>query len=138
MVFEADLGAGLDDLLAERGLVGSPRGQQRPAFAVKFVGPALPILCLFEIRQHVVPRPAAIAELRPMVEILGLAPDIDHPVDRARAAEHTAARIKDRAPIDAGIGLGLEAPGQGRVVEQFDIAGRDVDQRVPVAPARFN
>ena len=82
VVFEADLGAGLDDLLAQRRLVARARGQERPAGAVELVVPALPVLGPLEIGQHVVPRPAAIAELPPMVEILGLAADIDHAVDR--------------------------------------------------------
>ena len=55
---------------------------------------ALPVLGLFEIRQHILPRPAAIAELRSMVEILGLAADINQPVDRTGAAQHPAARIE--------------------------------------------
>src|SRR6516225_732836 len=65
----------------------------------------------FEIGEHVVPAPAAIAELRPMVEILGLAANVDQPVDRGRAAQNPAARIRDGAAIGAGIGLGFKAPG---------------------------
>src|SRR5215831_17123806 len=86
----------------------------------------------------VVPRPATVAELAPMVEILGLTTNINHAVDRTGAAEHPAARVEDRAPIDAGVWLGPETPGQGRVVEQFDVAGGDVDQRVSVAPTRLD
>src|SRR6266851_1436261 len=63
VIFEADFGPGLDDLLTQGRLVGGARGQQRPALAVKLVGPTLPIFGLLEVRQHVVPRPAAIAEL---------------------------------------------------------------------------
>jgi hypothetical protein len=106
VIFETDLDPGLDDLVAQQRLVGGARGQHRPALAVEFVGLAFPVLGLLEIGQHVVPRPATIAELGPVVEILGLAADIDHPVDRAGAAEHAAARIEDGAPVDAGIGLG--------------------------------
>ena len=70
-----------------------------------------------------------------MVEVLRLAADIDHAVDRTRTTEHAAARIVDDATISAGIGLGLEAPGERRMVPQLRVASRDVDQRVPVAPA---
>ena len=104
---------------------------------VKFVLPALPALGFFEKRQHVIPRPAAIAELAPMVEILGLATDIDHAVDRTRSAKHPAARIRDGASGGAGIGLGGIAPGNRRMVEQFHVAGRDVDQRVQIPSAGF-
>jgi hypothetical protein len=132
-VFEADLLPGLDHRAAQLRLIGGARSQQRPAIAVELVGAAFPVLCPLEVGQHAVPAPAAIAELRPMVEILGLAANIDHAVDRAGAAEHAAARVEDRPAGDPRIGLGLEAPGQHRMVEQFDVAGRDVDQRVAVA-----
>src|SRR5712692_8983231 len=99
---------------------------------------SLPVLSLLEVWQHVVSAPAAIAELPPMVEILGLAADVDEAVDRRRSAQHPAARIGDRAAGGAGIGLGLEVPGEGRVVEQFHEADRDVNERVPVAPARLD
>ena len=46
-------------------------------------------------------------------------------------------RIKDGPPIDAGIGFGGEAPGQLRVIHQLHVAGRDVNERVPVTSARF-
>jgi hypothetical protein len=74
---------------------------------------ALPVPGLFEIGQHIIPRPAAIAELGSMVEIVGLAADIDEPVDRPperpggpagpgrRAAEHPAARIRPLVPGSA-------------------------------------
>ena len=140
MIFEADLGPGLDHRLAQQRLVGGVGGQQRPAMAVKLVLPALPALGLFEIGQDdsVAPTTSPVAELAPMVEILGLAADIDHAVDRARSAKHPAAGIGDRPPIGAGIGLGGEAPGDRRMVEQLHVPGGDVDQRVAVAPAGFD
>ena len=134
-VFEAEFLRRLDDRLTRRRPLAHRRGRQKAGAAVQFAVLALPALGLLEIGQHVVPAPAAIAELRPMIEILGLAADVDQPVDRRRAAEHAAARIRDRPPGGAGIGLGLEPPGQRRMVEQFHEPDRDVDQRVPVAPA---
>ena len=118
---------------AGRSLIGEV--VEEPAPAVQLAVFALPALGLLEKRQYVVPAPAAVAKLRPMVEIFGLAADIDQAVDRGGAAEHAAARIGDGAAGGAGIGLGLEVPGQGRVVEQLHEADRDVDQWVPVAPA---
>ncbi len=98
----------------------------------------VPVLGELEIGQHVVPRPAAIAELRPMVVVLGLAAHIDEAVDRARAAQATPARIEDGAAGGAGIGLGAKAPARGRMVQELGEAGRDMDQGVPVAPARLD
>ncbi len=48
-VFETGLDAGLDELLAQRRLVGGARGQQRPAAAVEVVGALLPALGALEI-----------------------------------------------------------------------------------------
>ena len=126
---------GLDRRLAQQRLVASVRGEQRAALAVHRVLLALPVLRLAEERQHVVPGPAAIAELAPVVEILRLAAHIDHAVDRARPAEYAAAGIVDGAAVGARIGLGLEAPGERRMLQQLHVAGGNVDQRIPVAPA---
>ncbi len=133
-VFEADLAAGLDDCFTQRRAVHL-RGKERAANAANLALAAFPILGLFEKGQDVVPRPTAITELRPMIEILGLAADIDQAVDRTRAAEHPAARVEDRATGGAGVGLSVITPGQGRVIEQFHKAGRDVDVGAPIAPA---
>jgi hypothetical protein len=133
MILEADLGAGFDDLVAEERLVGRARGQQRAILAVKFVFTTLPALGLLEVRQHAIPIPTAIAELSPMVEILGLTADIDHPVDRRRPAEHLAARIKDRTTVYPLVGLGVIAPGPFLVVQELDVAGWDVNERAGVA-----
>jgi hypothetical protein len=137
-VLEAELLARLDCRLAQQRPVATMRGEQRTALAVHGVFLALPVLRLAEEWQHVVPRPAAIAELGPVVEILRLAAHVDHAVDRARSAEDTAAGVVDDATIGAGIGLGLEAPGKCRVVQQLHVACRDVDQRIPVPAACFD
>ena len=76
-------------------MIGAQVGhRQRPAAAVKFVGAVFLVLGLAEIRQHVVIRPAGIAQLPPQVEILPLAADVDQPVDRglSRPAPCRAAR----------------------------------------------
>jgi len=70
-----------------------------------------------------------------MVKIFGLATNIDHAVYRAGPAEHPAARIEYCPVVYAGIGLGLEAPRQLWMIQQFYVAGRNMDQRVPVAPS---
>src|SRR3954454_24294565 len=63
-VFEADLLAGLEYGRADRRAVGLG-GKERPLLAARLAALALPALGLAEIRQAVVPRPAAVAELRP-------------------------------------------------------------------------
>ncbi len=90
-----------------------------------------------EIRQHVIPRPAAAAELPPHVVVGGLSPHIQMPVDRARPAQHFAARKRDPAPIDMRAGRGLVAPVQVGIVDRLVEAGRDLDEDVVVLAACF-
>src|SRR6516162_2438445 len=136
-VLEADFLAGLDYRRAERRPVHL-RCKQRTTLAANLALAALPILGLFEIREHVVPRPAAIAELGPMVEIFGLAANVDQSVYRARPAEHLAARVEDRTAGGARIRLGMETPAQSRMIEQLHEAGGNMNVRAPVAPAGLN
>src|SRR6266513_869891 len=103
-IFEPKLLAGFEHGGTDRRPVGF-RGEERPVLAAHLGFLSLPALRLAEIRQAIVPRPAAIAELGPVIVILGLAADIDKPVDRGRAADDPAARIDDRPAIGAGIGL---------------------------------
>ncbi len=81
---------------------------QRSAGAVMRVGAAFLVLGAAEIGQHVLIRPAGIAELTPQIEILLLAADVNEPVDRARSAEHFAARPQHAAPAELGKRLGLD------------------------------
>ncbi len=74
---------------------------QLAARAVKLVGAVLVVLGALEHRQHVVPRPAAQPERRPVVVVGPLTAHVDHRVDRRAAAEHLAARVADRAAVQA-------------------------------------
>src|SRR5439155_15360694 len=78
----AHLDRALDEGFADRMVVGHVRHAERATAAVKFVAAARLVLGTPEIGQDVVERPAGVAELAPMIEILGLAADIDHAVDR--------------------------------------------------------
>jgi len=55
---------------------------ERPTGAMMLVGAALLVLGAAEVGEHVVVRPAGVAELAPQVKILALAADVDQPVDR--------------------------------------------------------
>ena len=54
------------------------------------------ILRPLEQRQHVVPAPAPVAELPPVIVVGRLPAHVDHAVDRGAAADHPAARIVQR------------------------------------------
>ena len=87
------------------------RNRQRAADAVKIVGAALLVLGLLEIRQHVVKAPAAIAVLAPAIVILVLAAHVKQAVDRARSAQHLAARLKHvfARPVPAPVRSGTSS-----------------------------
>ena len=91
------------------------------------------VLGLLEVGQHVVVAPAAIAHLRPAVEVGRRAAHIEHAVDRARAAHDPAARPFHAALAGALLGLGREVPVDQRISDQRAHAGRNVDHRMPVA-----
>ena len=78
---EPDLLAGLEHRGANRWPVGV-RGKERPVLAAHRAAVALPAFGLAEIGQAIIPRPAAVAELRPVVVILGLAADVYEAIDR--------------------------------------------------------
>src|SRR6202042_171341 len=89
----------------------------------------------FEIRQYIRITPAAIAELRPGVEILALAAVVDVAVDRRRPAERLAARRVDVAAAGPWTHLLLIGPIHAAHVEGLDEAGRQLIIRWPVARA---
>jgi len=102
-----------------------------------FVGAALLVLGFLEIGQHVLIAPAGIAALAPAVVILVLAAHVQQAVDRARAAEHFAARLKHLAAVQPRLGLGLIHPVDGLFLEQLPVAERDVNPDVSVLRSRL-
>ena len=106
------------------------------------VAPAIGVFALadaalqpLEIGQHVRIAPAAIAELRPGVEILALAAVVDVAVDRRRAAERLAARRVDAAAAGPRPRLLLVGPVDALHVERLDEAGRQMDVGMPIPAA---
>ena len=115
------------------------RDGQRPLAPAQRVVAAAALVALgpLEQRQHLVPRPAAAAHLRPAVVILRLAAHVEQPVDRGRAAQHLAARPAQGATVEAGVGLGHQAPVGAGVAHGLEVADRHVDPGIAVPPARF-
>src|SRR5207302_4043776 len=133
---KAEPGRRRDKMLTDR-VLRDIRHTERSVGAVEPVGAAHLVLRASEIGQHIVKRPAGIAELAPMVEIFGLAADIDHAVDRRGTAEHLAARPEHAAIPGAGVGLGLVAPIDRRVRKGLAKAERDMNPAVAVLTAGF-
>src|ERR1700682_128119 len=104
------LARGLDEYM-RNGIVGAKLSHvQRAAAAVKRVVNLLVVLGAFEIGQEVLERPAFIAERSPMVVVPFVPADVDHRVDRARAAERLAARLISLPAVEAGLRHGFERP----------------------------
>jgi len=113
------------------------RHVQWPADTMEIVGAALLVLRLLEERQHRIPIPALAAALTPIVVIGRRAAHVNHPINRAGAAQHLAARLVQCAVVQLLLGLAFEHPVDARVRERLGVAERDVNPRVIVAPAGF-
>ena len=112
-------------------------GQRPVAPAIGGVAVADAALQPLEVGQHVGIAPAAVAELRPGVEVIALAPIVDMAVDRRRAAERLAA-WRENAAAGGALGRLLRiAPVDAGVVEGLDEARRDMDVGVPVGGTGF-
>ena len=123
----------VQDLPADPGRLDAPLA----AGAVELAGAQPMVLGPLEQGQDVVPGPAGIAELAPMVVVGRLAAHVDHAVDGRAAAQDLAARIVQRTPVQAGIGLRLEAPIGARVAHGVEVADGNVDPVVVVAATRL-
>ena len=128
---------GLDEGLAQRVRLAHIGDSERPAAAVHGVGATLLVLGAPEKGQHVFEAPAFVAELAPVVVVLVLAAHIEQAVDRARSAQHLAARLDDLAVVELGLRLRLVEPVDLGIVEQLAVAERNVDPNVAVAAAGF-
>ncbi|MNY38036.1 hypothetical protein D3C86_1726320 [compost metagenome] len=82
----------------------------RTAHAAELAGPASVVFQAFEVRQHIVPGPAAIAQRRPVVVVATVAARVHHAVDRAAPSECLASRRRDEPAIEFRIWLGHVAP----------------------------
>ncbi|MEH2558577.1 hypothetical protein V1286_006106 [Bradyrhizobium algeriense] len=83
---------------------------ERPALAVILAVEIGIVFRALEVRQHVGERPAGIAEGSPLIVVGAVAADIDHRVDRGRAAEPLAARLIADAAVEALLRHGVEGP----------------------------
>ena len=86
--------------------------------------------------QRTVPAPSIVAgEFGPAFVVARLAAHVDHAVDAGRAAQRLAARVAQRATVQAGFGFGLVKPVGARVADAMQVAHRNMDPVVVVTPA---
>ncbi len=72
-----------------------------------------------------------------MIVVLVLAADIQEPVDRARSAQHLAARLNDLPVVELRLRFGFVKPIDLGIIEQFAEAKRHVDPEMAVVAAGF-
>ena len=114
-----------------------PDRQAAGPAAIALVGLADPPFRANEIREDVAVTPAAVSELRPVVEVCGLAAIVDRTVDGARSAENLALRDADRARGRSLAGLCFELPGDPQVGERLDEARGNADPGIGVGRTGF-
>ena len=123
----------LDERIARTQL----RDIQRTVVPMVFVAKIFVALSFFEIGQHVIVRPAGIAKPGPLVVIGAMAADINHRVDRARAAEGAAARLIAPPPIQPGLRHRLECPIVDLRRQHERRRHRRIDDPIVAGIARF-
>ena len=124
---------------AVRGITVLHQRRCGAARAVQSVGTSVVVFVELEVRQAIVPAPLRRAgHIGPAGVITGLAAHINHAVDAATAAQRFSARVDQAAAIEPGFGLGFEQPIGARVADAIQIAHRDMNPVVIVAPTGFN
>ena len=104
----------------------------RAGAAVKSVGPALVMVGLFEIGQHVVIGPAGAAQLPPRVIVQRVAAGVDLRVDAGPATDHLSLRIADDHILHVLLRNRLPAPGPD-ALGHFRKSRRHVIEWMPIA-----
>lgn len=127
----------LDVGLGDRMAIAQIGHAERPARSMPLVGAALVVLRLAEVRQYFLGAPAGVAKLPPVIEVLRLTTNVDEAVDRARTAQHPAARRDDISAVTPGLRLGRVAPVEAPVGEQLAVAERNPKPRMATVRARL-
>ena len=135
IIREAGVAAGDEISLAGGPPVGNLLHPEETALAPQVIAAFLVVLGAPEVRQHVIEAPTRVAELAPVIVVLGLPPDIEQPVDGTAAAENMAAGPDDATAVDARVGRRLESPREVGVVHDLEIAHRDMDPQMPIVAA---
>ena len=120
----AGLLGGGDEHLGQRMAEPMVGHVERAAAGVEAVFQPLVVLGLPEERQHVLVAPALVAELGPVIVVRGVAPDVDHVVDRAGPAERPPAGPREAPQVAVELGHGAIPPVMGSVRQEPHHRGR--------------
>ena len=113
------------------------RDAKRTARAMKCVRAALLVLGLLEIGEHALPVPSGAAAALPIVVVRRVTAYVQHAVDRARAAQHLASRLKQRPALELGLGLGFVHPVVIRIGVQLRVSHRHLDPDAAILASGF-
>src|SRR5258708_12306044 len=96
------------------------------------------ILHLLEEWQNIAPSPSLETEGTPTVVVRCLAAHADHRVDRRGAADDFAARISERAAIEARLDFRAKHPVAARIADGKQISSRNVVPNPIAQPPGFH
>ena len=117
----------------------APGDMQRPATAapirIAAVSAIVPVFKTLEIGQHVGKSPAFGPHVAPRVVIAGMAPHVNHAVDRTRPADHFATRCGQPSAPQMRLGFGLIAPIIAGHIHRIAQRAGHIDERTPIRPA---
>ena len=111
---------GTESLVGGRGAAQVAHMQRAAVAVVLVVGEAVAVFRTLEQWQQVGVAPAGVALRRPPVVIVAVAAGVDHRIDRARSAQHLAARLESLATVETLLRRGEvmpavhQAPGHHR------------------------
>src|SRR6202041_1725931 len=131
------LPARLDEGVVERVGFSAMRRRQRSGVAAIRVGVALKALSATKVGQYISISPPPCALLLPALEIERMSADIDHAVDRRRAAQNLAPRTGDAPAAEMRLGLGFLSPIIGIGVHGNRQRRRHLDEDRAITSAVF-
>ena len=124
VIGQADLVGGFDHFFKQGHLVARRIGYAQGAIApAQRIIAAIIAFHALEYGQHIIPAPATISKLRPMIIILWLAAHEHHTIDRRSAPQHLAARHFNAPPAGTFIRFRRKAPIHRWIANQFGYAG---------------
>ena len=100
----------------DEGVHGTALGDgERPADAVVQALPSLVVLAALEVREHLRVAPAGAPTRGPVVVVEAIPAEVDHRVDRARAADHATPRVVEPPTAEPRLGLAQDVPVEARL-----------------------
>ena len=108
------------------------------ALTMKVISSFKVVFRFFEVRQDIIPPPANIAFVFPMVVIFGLTTHIDHTVNGRTATKNATPRIVETSAIQTFFFFGRVTPVSFGITHGEEIADRDFCAQIFIFATRLN